>query len=95
MTTFHPIPCVAAALAIAFAPGFAAATPDLLRGAIDLHCHSGPDIVPRSVTDIELAREGQAAGLRAVVIKNHHTPTAARAQLASVAVPGIEVFGAA
>jgi hypothetical protein len=93
MTPSRPIVCFTAALAIAFSPGLAAALPDLLRGAIDLHCHSGPDIVPRSVTDIELARQGQAAGLRAVVIKNHHTPTAARAQLASVAVPGIEVFG--
>lgn len=95
MTPSRPIVCFTAALAIAFSPGLAAALPDLLRGAIDLHCHSGPDIVPRSVTDIELARQGQAAGLRAVVIKNHHTPTAARAQLASVAVPGIEEIGRA
>ena len=74
-------------------PAAYAARPDLLRGAIDLHCHSGPDIVPRSVNDIELAQLARAAGLRAVVIKSHHTPTAARAQLASIAVPGVEVFG--
>ena len=66
----------------------------LLRGAIDLHCHSGPDTVPRSVNDIELARAARAAGLRALVIKNHFTDTADRAQLAQFTVGGgIEVFG--
>jgi hypothetical protein len=93
MTLPHPLLSLAAAVALAFAPCLAAAAPDLLRGAIDLHCHSGPDIVPRSVTDTELTRQAQAAGLRAVVIKNHHTPTAARAHLAALAVPGVEVFG--
>jgi hypothetical protein len=83
-----------ALIAVLFAtPAACASGPELLRGAIDLHCHSGPDIVPRSVNDIELAQLARAAGLRAVVIKSHHTPTAARAQLASIAVPGIEVFG--
>jgi hypothetical protein len=74
-------------------PAAYSARPDLLRGAIDLHCHSGPDIVPRSVNDVELAQLARAAGLRAVVIKNHHTSTAARAQLAALATPGLEVFG--
>ena len=47
-------------------PAAYAARPDLLRGAIDLHCHSGPDLDPRSVNDIELAQLARAAGLRAV-----------------------------
>jgi hypothetical protein len=64
MTIPHPLLSLAAAVALAFAPCLAAA-PDLLRGAIDLHCHSGPDIVPRSVTDTELTRQAQVAGLRA------------------------------
>jgi hypothetical protein len=76
-------------------PADAAAPPsDLLRGAIDLHCHSGPDTLPRSVNDIELARGARAAGLRALVLKNHYTGTADRAQLAQFAVGGgIEIFG--
>jgi hypothetical protein len=76
-------------------PADAAAVPSpLLRGAIDLHCHSGPDTLPRSVNDIELARGARAAGLRALVLKNHYTGTADRAQLAQFAVGGgIEVFG--
>lgn len=66
----------------------------LLRGAIDLHCHSGPDTLPRSVNDVELARQARTAGLRALVIKNHYTGTADRAQLAQFAVDGgIEIFG--
>lgn len=80
---------------LACAPAAAGATAaDLLRGAIDLHCHSGPDALPRSVNDIELARAARAAGLRALVIKNHYTGTADRAQLAQFAVGGgIEIFG--
>lgn len=66
---------------------------DLLRGAIDLHCHSAPDVVARSVNDVQLAESARAAGLRGLVIKNHYTSTAGRAQLAMLAVPGIEIFG--
>ena len=31
--------------------------PEYLRGAVDLHVHSSPDVVPRRFDDIELARE--------------------------------------
>ena len=72
----------------------AATADELLRGAIDLHCHSGPDAVPRAVNDLELARAARAAGLRAFVIKNHYTGIADRAELAQFAAGGgIEVFG--
>jgi hypothetical protein len=64
-----------------------------LVGAIDLHCHSGPDALPRSVDDVTLARLARDAGMRAIVLKNHYTATADRARLAMNAVPGIEVFG--
>ena len=60
---------------------------------IDLHCHSGPDTVARSVNDLQLVRVARAAGLRAVVLKNHYTMTADRAQLAMEEAPGMEVFG--
>ena len=29
----------------------------LLDGAIDLHCHSGPSVMPRSIDHIEVAEE--------------------------------------
>jgi sialic acid synthase SpsE len=40
-----------------------------------------------------LAAEAKAAGMRAIVIKNHYVPTADRAELAMEEVGGIEVFG--
>lgn len=64
-----------------------------LRGAIDIHVHSDPDNVPRSLDGIEAARLAKEKGLRAIVLKSHYDPTAGLALLARKAVPGIEVFG--
>lgn len=64
-----------------------------LAGAIDFHCHSGPDAVPRSLNDLELVRLAKRSGLRGLVLKNHFTMTADRAALAMQEVGGIEVFG--
>lgn len=64
-----------------------------LHGAIDTHVHSAPDTVPRAQDDIELARSAAEAGMRAIVLKNHHFPTADRAVLAMRYVPGITVLG--
>jgi len=53
---------------------------DLLKGAIDLHCHSGPSVMPRSLNHVEAIKEGEAAGLRAILFKDHYysvTPVAA------------------
>jgi hypothetical protein len=55
----------------------------LLQGAIDMHIHSAPDIYPRILNDIELARQAQEMDLRAIVIKNHFESTAGRARLAT------------
>lgn len=59
---------------------------DLMEGAIDIHIHSAPDVYPRILNDIDLARQAKEMGMRAIVIKNHFTPTADRAQIASVEV---------
>ena len=64
----------------------------LLKGAIDIHIHSAPDIYPRIQNDVELAAQAKEMGMRAIVIKNHFFPTAARAQIASE-VAGFQVFG--
>ncbi|HVS71724.1 MAG TPA: DUF6282 family protein [Phycisphaerae bacterium] len=66
---------------------------DVLKGVIDFHCHSGPDVIGRSINDFELVRQARAAGMRAIVLKNHYTMTADRAQLAEQEIGGIEVFG--
>ncbi len=64
-----------------------------LAGAIDIHMHCGPDVLPRSVDAIDLARLARAEGMRAIVLKNHYVPTANDAYLTRKVVPGIEVFG--
>jgi Family of unknown function (DUF6282) len=65
---------------------------ELLRGAIDFHIHTGPDIYPRLLNDIEVARQANRAGMKAILIKSHATITADRAQIAQ-SVTGFSVFG--
>ena len=65
----------------------------LLDGVIDFHCHSGPDVIGRLINDFEVVRQAKAAGMRAIVLKNHYTMTADRAQLAMQEIGGIDVFG--
>ena len=64
-----------------------------LQGAIDMHAHAAPDGTPRKLDVLELAKVAKAAGMRAIVIKNHYEPTASLAYVVRKAVPGIEVFG--
>jgi sugar phosphate isomerase/epimerase len=64
-----------------------------LEGVTDLHIHAAPDIRPRLMDDIELAREAAQAGMRGVLFKSHHTLTADRAALAEKHVTGVRVFG--
>lgn len=47
-----------------------------LEGAVDLHSHVGPSKFPRRVTGYGYAREAAAAGMDAVVMKEHYLPTA-------------------
>lgn len=64
-----------------------------LSGCIDLHVHSGPDLRPRRLDDVALARAARAAGYRAILLKSHHTLTADRAAIAEQVVGGVRVFG--
>ena len=66
--------------------------PDL-SGVIDLHVHAGPDVRERKMTAAALVRAARATGMRALLIKNHHTGTAPVAAALRETVPGIEVFG--
>jgi hypothetical protein len=65
----------------------------LLAGTIDIHVHSDPDNVPRSIDGIEAARLARSRGMRGIVLKNHYDPTAGLAFLARKEAPGLEVFG--
>lgn len=83
----------AAALAATLGVVPAPVTAQTLAGAIDFHAHGDPDGTPRKIDVIELAKLAKAAGMRAIVIKNHYEPTASLAYVVRAAVPGIEVFG--
>jgi hypothetical protein len=64
------------------------------EGLVDTHVHSAPDVVPRELSDLELARQATDAGHRAVVLKSHHSITATRATLVNEALGGgTEVLG--
>lgn len=43
----------------------------LLVGAIDLHCHSGPSVMPRKIDHIEALQEASEAGMKALLFKDH------------------------
>jgi hypothetical protein len=73
--------------------GDADQSPQLLRGTIDIHVHSDPDNVPRSVDGLEAAALARSKGMRGIVLKNHYDPTAGLAFLARKHTPGLEVFG--
>jgi hypothetical protein len=64
-----------------------------IRGLIDFHTHSAPDVFGRAVDDEELAELYHARQMEAVVFKSHVALTADRAWLARKRVPGLKVFG--
>ena len=64
----------------------------LVRGAYDLHVHIAPDVPPRRIDDVSLARRFVESGLAGFGLKSHYTSTAERAQVVS-AVTGLEVVG--
>ncbi len=64
-----------------------------LAGVIDIHVHSDPDSMPRSIDAVDLAKLAKARGMRGLVLKNHYESTAALAYMVRKAVPGIEIFG--
>jgi len=64
-----------------------------LSGLVELHVHTAPDLRRRSCDDLELAREAQRVGARAVVIKSHHMLTADRALIAESVAPNVKIFG--
>lgn len=62
-------------------------------GIVDTHVHTAPDVVPRKMDDVDLVQAAHDAEYRAVVLKSHHTITAARATIAQRATADTQVFG--
>lgn len=65
----------------------------LPRGVVDTHVHSSPDVIPRLMSDSAVARAVDDAGYRAVVLKSHHTITAARATMAEEHTAEARIYG--
>jgi hypothetical protein len=84
---------VVAGLLAAFGLARAYAQAKPMDGVIDIHVHTAPDSVPRSIDAIDLAKLAQSRGMRAIVLKNHFAPTAADAYLVHKVVPELQVFG--
>lgn len=55
----------------------------LLYGSIDMHVHPGPSLMDRTGDSWEFAQQAAAAGMRGIVLKDHHTSTAVHAYLAN------------
>lgn len=68
---------------------------EIIDGAVDLHCHSGPNPFAREFDHVEAARDAQRLNMRGILVKSHHHNTvmdllAMRRELEEVATP---VFG--
>jgi len=83
----------AAPAAAAQAPAASVGAVPVLAGAIDIHVHSDPDSVARSIDALDVARLSRERGLRGIVLKNHYDATAGLAFLARTVAPGLEAFG--
>ena len=63
-----------------------------LKGFIDTHIHTSPDIKPRILNDLEAAYQAKEEGMAAIVIKCHVESTSGRAIIAENSM-NIDVFG--
>lgn len=65
----------------------------LIEGGYDLHVHSGPDILPRKMDDIEMAERIRKSGMAGYAIKSHFFCTSERAQLMNKLFPECDYVG--
>jgi hypothetical protein len=66
----------------------------LLKGAVDLHCHSGPAAMPRVLDHREAMQEAADAGFRALLYKDHFYLGTSHAQILETIYPdtGVKLF---
>ena len=67
---------------------------ELLHGAYDLHVHSAPDLLPRKLDDLDMARRIANSGMAGFVAKSHFLCTAQRAEMVRKLHPGCYEAGA-
>ncbi len=56
---------------------------ELIKGGYDLHVHTEPSHVARSLDDFEMARDADKVGMAGILIKSHYETTHARAMIAN------------
>src|ERR1700750_3394846 len=83
----------AGAMALLATPALAQNDTISLKAAIDIHVHQDPDSPPRAIDADDVARQAKAAGMRAIVLKNHWEDTASLAYMVHKIVPGFEALG--
>ncbi|USG64696.1 DUF6282 family protein [Brevibacillus ruminantium] len=67
---------------------------EILEGAYDLHVHTGPDVSPRKLDDLDMAERLRKIGMKGFGIKSHYFCTAERARLVKKLYPDINPLGA-
>jgi histidinol phosphatase-like PHP family hydrolase len=65
----------------------------LLENAYDLHVHSGPDVMPRKMDDVDMAQRIIASGMKGYAIKSHYFCTSQRAEIIRKVYPGCNALG--
>lgn len=66
----------------------------LLVGSVDMHMHPSPFAEEARLDAFEAAVQAKEAGMRAIVLKNHHYCSAPLAEIISKLVPDVTVIGA-
>lgn len=66
----------------------------LLKGAYDLHIHTGPDVVPRKLRDLEAVKRAMKAGMAGIAIKSHVCSTVGRAAVLNELYPEFRTVSA-
>lgn len=66
----------------------------LLKGAVDLHCHSGPAAMPRVLDHREALQDAADAGFRALLYKDHFYLGTPHARILEIIYPdtGVKLF---
>jgi len=67
---------------------------ELIAGAIDMHQHSGPDVMKRKIHDFDFAKECEEIGLGGFVIKSHYYCSGERAEMCNRIYPKCQAIGA-
>lgn len=63
----------------------------LLKGAVDLHVHSGPSVMPRILDHEDAMAQAEEAGFAAILFKDHYYPGMAHAEILEKTYPDRKV----